>query len=106
MQVEYLAAVMQQTGEDWQRVDLILSTAQPMLNAAPPELQDAGRRRGAARRSPGTSDGAAACNRAGAGGMAAPAAAANGPARHGVQWWPTSQVQRVLANPARPQPRI
>ncbi len=36
--VEYLAAVMQQTGEDWDRVALTLSTAQPMLNAAPPEL--------------------------------------------------------------------
>lgn len=38
VQLEYLAAVMQQTGEDWQGVDLILSTAQPMLNASPPEL--------------------------------------------------------------------
>jgi hypothetical protein len=38
VQVEYLAAVMQQTGEDWERVDLTLSTAQPMLNATPPEL--------------------------------------------------------------------
>jgi hypothetical protein len=37
--VEYLAALMQQTGEDWSRVDLTLSTAQPMLNAAPPELK-------------------------------------------------------------------
>jgi hypothetical protein len=37
--VEYLAAVLQQTGEDWSRVNLTLSTAQPMLNAAPPELQ-------------------------------------------------------------------
>jgi hypothetical protein len=37
--VEYLAAVMQQTGEDWDRVQITLSTAQPMLNAAPPDLQ-------------------------------------------------------------------
>ncbi len=36
--VEYLAAVVQQTGEDWERVGITLSTAQPMLNAAPPEL--------------------------------------------------------------------
>ena len=36
--VEYLAAVMQQTGEDWERVNVTLSTAQPMLNASPPEL--------------------------------------------------------------------
>jgi uncharacterized protein (TIGR02231 family) len=39
VQVEYLAAVMQQTGEDWKDVGLILSTAEPMLNAAPPELR-------------------------------------------------------------------
>jgi hypothetical protein len=38
VQVEYLAAIMQQTGEEWQGVDMVLSTAQPMLNAAPPEL--------------------------------------------------------------------
>jgi hypothetical protein len=36
--VEYLAAVMQQTGEDWERVNITLSTAQPMLNATPPDL--------------------------------------------------------------------
>jgi hypothetical protein len=36
--VEYLAAVMQQTGEDWERVHITLSTAQPMLNASPPDL--------------------------------------------------------------------
>lgn len=36
--VEYLASVIQQTGEDWDRVNVTLSTAQPMLNAAPPEL--------------------------------------------------------------------
>ena len=39
VQVEYLAAVKQQTGEEWNNVQLILSTAQPMLNAAPPDLQ-------------------------------------------------------------------
>lgn len=36
--LEYLAAIEQQTGEDWDNVKLVLSTAQPMLNAAPPEL--------------------------------------------------------------------
>ncbi|HET6251980.1 MAG TPA: DUF4139 domain-containing protein [Tepidisphaeraceae bacterium] len=36
--VEYLAAIQQQSGEDWTGVDLVLSTAQPMLNAAPPDL--------------------------------------------------------------------
>jgi hypothetical protein len=39
VQVEYLAAIFQQTGEDWAGVELILSTAQPMLNASPPELR-------------------------------------------------------------------
>ena len=38
VQVEYLAAIQQQSGEDWGDVELVLSTAQPMLNAAPPEL--------------------------------------------------------------------
>jgi hypothetical protein len=38
VQLEYLAAVEQQTGEDWTRVDVTLSTAQPQLNATPPEL--------------------------------------------------------------------
>jgi hypothetical protein len=37
--IEYLAAVVQQTGEDWTGVKMILSTAQPMLNAAPPDLR-------------------------------------------------------------------
>src|SRR5262249_32615326 len=32
VQVEYLAGVSQQSGEDWNNVNLILSTAQPMLN--------------------------------------------------------------------------
>ncbi|MGL4555830.1 MAG: mucoidy inhibitor MuiA family protein, partial [Gemmataceae bacterium] len=36
--VEYLASVLQQTGEDWDRVQVTLSTAQPMLNATPPDL--------------------------------------------------------------------
>ncbi len=39
VQVEYLAALMQRSGEDWTNVKLVLSTAQPMLNAAPPDLQ-------------------------------------------------------------------
>jgi uncharacterized protein (TIGR02231 family) len=39
VQLEYLAAIVQQTGEDWANVNVVLSTAQPMLNAAPPELQ-------------------------------------------------------------------
>jgi hypothetical protein len=38
IQVEYLAAIEQQSGEDWVGAEVILSTAQPMLNAAPPEL--------------------------------------------------------------------
>ncbi len=38
MQVEYLASILQQTGEDWDRVAMTLSTAQPMLNSSPPEL--------------------------------------------------------------------
>ncbi|MBX9579910.1 MAG: DUF4139 domain-containing protein [Gemmataceae bacterium] len=37
--LEYLAAVEQQTGEDWSNVNLTLSTAQPLLNAAPPDLR-------------------------------------------------------------------
>jgi hypothetical protein len=39
VKVDYQAAVTQQTGEDWGGVDLTLSTAQPMLNAAPPDLR-------------------------------------------------------------------
>src|SRR5262249_8017629 len=34
-----MAGVVQQTGEDWRDVELTLSTAQPMLNAAPPDLK-------------------------------------------------------------------
>ena len=37
--VEYLASVTQQTGEDWPAINLVLSTAQPLLNAAPPDLK-------------------------------------------------------------------
>ena len=36
--LEYLASVTQQTGEDWTNVALTLSTAQPLLNASPPDL--------------------------------------------------------------------
>lgn len=39
VQLEYLAAIAQNSGEDWNHVQLILSTAQPMLNAAPPSLK-------------------------------------------------------------------
>jgi hypothetical protein len=38
VQVDYLANLKQHSGEDWNQVRLTLSTAQPMLNAAPPEL--------------------------------------------------------------------
>lgn len=38
VQVEYLAAILQQSGEDWRDAEIVLSTAQPMLSAAPPEL--------------------------------------------------------------------
>jgi uncharacterized protein (TIGR02231 family) len=37
--LEYLAAIHQQTGEDWANVALSLSTAQPLLHAAPPDLR-------------------------------------------------------------------
>jgi uncharacterized protein (TIGR02231 family) len=36
--LEYLAEIVQQSGEDWAGADVVLSTAEPMLNAAPPEL--------------------------------------------------------------------
>ena len=39
VQVEYLASLIQLSGEDWSNVNMTLSTAQPMLNAAPPDLQ-------------------------------------------------------------------
>lgn len=38
VQVEYLAAVIQQTGENWNDVNITLSTAAPSLNATPPDL--------------------------------------------------------------------
>ncbi len=38
VQLDYLANLMQHTGEDWNLVKMTLSTAQPMLNASPPEL--------------------------------------------------------------------
>jgi hypothetical protein len=38
VQLDYMANLMQHSGEDWTHVKMILSTAQPMLNAAPPEL--------------------------------------------------------------------
>lgn len=39
VQLEYLGAIEQQSGEDWDAVAMTLSTAQPMLNATPPDLQ-------------------------------------------------------------------
>jgi hypothetical protein len=36
--IDYLANLKQHSGEDWNQVRLTLSTAQPMLNAAPAEL--------------------------------------------------------------------
>ena len=39
VQVEYLAAVSQQSGEDWKDVKVTLSTAEPLLNSSPPELK-------------------------------------------------------------------
>jgi uncharacterized protein (TIGR02231 family) len=38
VQLEYLAAVVQQSGEDWTDANIVLSTAEPELTAAPPEL--------------------------------------------------------------------
>ncbi len=38
VQVEYLAAIVQQSGEDWGDVSVSLSTAEPMLSATPPDL--------------------------------------------------------------------
>ncbi len=37
--LEYLAAITQSTGEDWSNAIITLSTAQPLLNAAPPDLR-------------------------------------------------------------------
>jgi hypothetical protein len=39
VQVEYMAAVSQQSGEDWKDVKVTLSTAEPLLNSTPPELK-------------------------------------------------------------------
>jgi len=38
VRLEYLAALVQQTGEDWPSVRVTLSTARPSLDAAPPEF--------------------------------------------------------------------
>jgi Domain of unknown function (DUF4139)/N-terminal domain of unknown function (DUF4140) len=38
VRLEYLAAVVQQTGEDWPAVRATLSTARPSLDAAPPDF--------------------------------------------------------------------
>jgi hypothetical protein len=38
VRVDYMANLKQRSGEDWNHVQMTLSTAQPMLNAAPPEL--------------------------------------------------------------------
>ena len=38
VRLEYLAAVVQQTGEDWPDVRVTLSTSRPSLDAGPPEL--------------------------------------------------------------------
>jgi hypothetical protein len=38
VRLEYLAAVVQQTGESWNGVRVTLSTSRPSLDAAPPEL--------------------------------------------------------------------
>jgi Domain of unknown function (DUF4139)/N-terminal domain of unknown function (DUF4140) len=38
VQVDYLASLMQHSGEDWTHVNVTLSTAQPTLEASPPEL--------------------------------------------------------------------
>ena len=39
VKVDYLANLTQHSGEDWNHVNVTLSTAQPMLNASPPDLQ-------------------------------------------------------------------
>jgi hypothetical protein len=38
VQIDYLANLTQHSGEDWNHVNMTLSTAEPMLNASPPEL--------------------------------------------------------------------
>jgi uncharacterized protein (TIGR02231 family) len=39
VQLEYLAGIVQQTGEDWGNCNLTLSTAQPLMNSSPPDLR-------------------------------------------------------------------
>jgi uncharacterized protein (TIGR02231 family) len=39
VQLEYLAAVSQHTGEDWSGVEVVLANTQPSLNSASPDLQ-------------------------------------------------------------------
>jgi len=39
VQIEYLAGIVQQTGEDWGNCNVTLSTAQPLMNSSPPELR-------------------------------------------------------------------
>ncbi len=39
VELDYLASLTQQSGENWENVGMTLSTAQPTLNAVPPELQ-------------------------------------------------------------------
>lgn len=39
LELSYLAQVQQNTGEDWQKVQLVLSTAKPGLGSLPPKLQ-------------------------------------------------------------------
>lgn len=38
VQIEYLAAVTQQSGEDWNNINVTLSTSEPALSSAPPDL--------------------------------------------------------------------
>ncbi len=39
VQIDYLASLVQHSGEDWNQVALTFSTAAPMQNAAPPDLK-------------------------------------------------------------------
>lgn len=39
VEIDYQASLVQQSGEDWNGVHLTLSTAQPMLNAVPPNFE-------------------------------------------------------------------
>lgn len=40
VELDYLAEIAQQSGEDWTNAKITLSTAEPRLNAAPPELRE------------------------------------------------------------------